>query len=74
MAGLNLLGASPQLFLLLSVTSVLYLVIYRLCFHPLRKVPGPWFATVTYWYEFYYDVICDGNYVKQYPRLHEKYG
>lgn len=26
------------------VLSILALIIYRLCFHPLRHIPGPWFA------------------------------
>lgn len=50
------------------------LVVYRLFFHPLRKIPGPWLAAATSWYEFYQDVILVGNYVKEYPRLHARYG
>lgn len=50
------------------------LVIYRLFFHPLRKLPGPWLAAATSWYEFYQDVILVGHYVKDYPKLHAKYG
>ncbi|KAK7753073.1 hypothetical protein SLS62_005023 [Diatrype stigma] len=69
-----MLKGSPRLLLLLSVVYICYLGIYRLFLHPLRKVPGPWYAAVSYWYEFYHDVIRDGHYVKEYPRLHEKYG
>ena len=61
----------------LVVGSCLYgagLVFYRLYLHPLRKIPGPKIAAATYWCEFYQDVILDGNYVKEYPRLHAKYG
>ncbi|KAI9368160.1 cytochrome P450 [Aspergillus egyptiacus] len=50
------------------------LVVYRLFFHPLRKIPGPWYAAATSWYEFYQDVLLGGNYVKEYPRLHARYG
>lgn len=50
------------------------LVFYRLFLHPLQKVPGPKVAAATGWYEFYHDVILDGHYIKEYPRLHEKYG
>jgi hypothetical protein len=50
------------------------LVIWRLFFHPLRKIPGPKLAAITYWYEFYQDVILQGNYVKVYPDLHKQYG
>ncbi|KAI8314760.1 Cytochrome P450 monooxygenase BOT1 [Colletotrichum sp. SAR11_240] len=38
------------------------------------KIPGPWYAAATSWYEFYYDVVLDGQLVRQYPILHEKYG
>lgn len=50
------------------------LVVYRLFFHPLRKIPGPWLARATSWYEFYQDVVLVGHYVKEYPILHAKYG
>ncbi|KAL9586166.1 MAG: hypothetical protein Q9212_001087 [Teloschistes hypoglaucus] len=49
------------------------LVIYRLFFHPLRKIPGPLLARATSWYEFYQDVILVGHYVKEYPNIHAKY-
>lgn len=50
------------------------LTIQRLWFHPLRKIPGPWYARASYWYEFYQDCILGGNYVKDYPRIHAEYG
>jgi hypothetical protein len=50
------------------------LVFYRLFLHPLRNVPGPKVAAATSWYEFYQDVILDGHYLKEYPRLHAQYG
>ncbi|KAF4819680.1 Cytochrome P450 monooxygenase BOT1 [Colletotrichum siamense] len=62
---------------MLLVGGLLYsigLLFYRLFFHPLRKIPGPWYAAATSWYEFYYDVVLDGQLVRQYPILHEKYG
>ncbi|KAJ0273931.1 hypothetical protein COL940_009626 [Colletotrichum noveboracense] len=61
---------------MLLVGGLLYsigLLFYRLFFHPLRKIPGPWYAAATSWYEFYYDVVLDGQLVRQYPILHEKY-
>ncbi|PLB35237.1 cytochrome P450 [Aspergillus candidus] len=48
--------------------------VYRVFFHPLRKVPGPTFAAATYLYEFYYDVILGGRYIFQIEKLHQKYG
>ncbi|KAF4850947.1 Cytochrome P450 monooxygenase BOT1 [Colletotrichum siamense] len=62
---------------MLLVGGLLYsigLLFYRLFFHPLRKIPGPWYAAATSWYEFYYDVVLDGQLVRQYPILHDKYG
>ena len=57
--------------------SLLYgagLVFYRLYLHPLHKIPGPKIAAATYWFEFYQDVILDGHYLEDYPKLHAKYG
>lgn len=56
------------------VIALLFVVVKRLCFHPLRNVPGPKLAAATGWYEFYYDVICNGDYSHKYQELHEKYG
>lgn len=50
------------------------LVIYRLYFHPLAGFPGPRLAAATSWWEFYYDIVKDGELVFQLPGLHEKYG
>jgi hypothetical protein len=66
----QILGALSLALLLYSAA----IVIYRLCFHPLRKIPGPWLAAATSWYEFYQDVILGGHYVKEYPVLHARYG
>jgi hypothetical protein len=53
--------------------TVVYLVLTRLVFHPLAGVPGPRLAGLTGWYEFYYDVIRNGQYVKHIEELHAKY-
>ena len=56
------------------VVWVLGFIIKRLYFHPLSKFPGPRIAAITRWYEFYQDVLRDGNYLKYYPELHKKLG
>lgn len=48
--------------------------IYHLWFSPLAKFPGPKLAASTLLYEFYYEVICSGQYTRQIEKMHEKYG
>lgn len=48
--------------------------IHRLVFHPLAHIPGPKLAALTFWYEFYYDVIQPGQYVFKIKELHKQYG
>ncbi|KIW25414.1 hypothetical protein, variant [Cladophialophora immunda] len=50
------------------------LVIYRLYFSPIAHFPGPKIAAVTYWYEFYYDVVLGGQYTFRILDLHKQYG
>lgn len=56
---------------------VLFLIartIYRLFFHPLRKIPGPRLAAATHLVEFYFDVIKGGKFIWEVEKMHEKYG
>ncbi|KAI3064685.1 CAZyme family GT109 [Aspergillus niger] len=46
----------------------------RLYFHPLAHIPGPRLAALTWWYEFYFDVIRPGQYVFKIQELHTRYG
>ncbi|KAI3320663.1 putative benzoate 4-monooxygenase cytochrome P450 [Xylariaceae sp. AK1471] len=57
--------------LLIYATS---LAIYRLYLSPLSAIPGPKFAALTYWFEFYYDGYQGGKYEFKIKELHEKYG
>ena len=60
-----------------AIITLLYLItlaLQRLYFHPLSKFPGPRLAAISRWYGFYYNVIKDGTFVKQFPELHKKYG
>jgi hypothetical protein len=50
------------------------LAIYRLYLSPLAKFPGPRLAALTKWYEFYYDVVQQGQFTFQIQKMHKKYG
>lgn len=50
------------------------LAVYRLFLSPVSKFPGPRIAALTFWYEFYYDVVCGGQYTFQIRKLHDQYG
>jgi hypothetical protein len=51
-----------------------YGAIWRLYFSPVAKFPGPWFAALTFWNEFYYDVLLGGKYTFKIAEYHERYG
>jgi hypothetical protein len=48
--------------------------IHTLYFHPLAKFPGPKLAALTDYYEFYYNAIKSGRYIKKMEEMHERYG
>ncbi|KAI9036290.1 uncharacterized protein KD926_002108 [Aspergillus affinis] len=55
----------------------LYLIlqsIYRLISHPLRHIPGPKLAAISYFYEFYYNCVCGGKFLFEIERMHQVYG
>lgn len=58
----------------LSTVYVLGLVIHRLFICPLSKFPGPKLAAITSWYELYYDVVKQGQFLWEIERMHDKYG
>ena len=58
-------------FLCLYIVSIVF---YRLYFSPLAKFPGPKLAALTYWVEFYHDVLKRGQYTFEIVKMHEKYG
>jgi hypothetical protein len=47
---------------------------YKLHLHPLAHVPGPWYAALTHWYQFYYDVVQRGRFPWELERMHKRYG
>ena len=64
-------------FFLLGCLIALYFgtrILYRLCLAPVARFPGPKFAALTYFYEFYYDVWLGGKYTWKLRELHRKYG
>ncbi|KAH9885949.1 putative flavonoid 3-hydroxylase [Xylariomycetidae sp. FL2044] len=68
-----------QLLPLLGAGIILYpifLVIYRLYFHPLAKFPGPKLAAATGWYETFIDLTSNpaGVYIFEISRMHDIYG
>lgn len=73
---INDFSASPLAASLAALLVLYYLglLIYRLTFDPLAKFPGPKIAAVTFWYEFYYDWWCQGQYVFEIEKMHRKYG
>jgi hypothetical protein len=47
---------------------------YRLFFHPLARFPGPRLAALSRWYEAYYNVIQNGQYISRIVEMHKRYG
>lgn len=53
---------------------ILSLLVYRISFHPLVHLPGPWLAKATYSYEWYYDLYLPGQFTFKLKELHKRYG
>jgi Na+/proline symporter len=64
------LGATAAAVATLSLT----LIIYRLFFHPLAKIPGPKLCAITGWYEIFWDVLVGGQFTFKVEEWHKKYG
>ncbi|KAF2635071.1 cytochrome P450 [Massarina eburnea CBS 473.64] len=67
---------SPS-FLVAACAALIYIVagaFRRLFLSPVAQFPGPTLAALTFWYEFYYDVLCKGRYTWKIQELHELYG
>ena len=66
-----------KLALVLLYGSIIYtaaITFDRLVLSPLAAFPGPKLAALTNWYEFYYDVIKQGQFTFKIQELHKKYG
>lgn len=66
-------GAVLRSLISLILVYAFTLVVNRLFFHPLRKVPGPRLGALSKWYGFYHNVIRDGQYSLSFASLHKKY-
>ena len=53
---------------------VLALVVYRLYYHPLAKFPGPRYAAISRWHEYYHEVVRKGQFSFVIQDYHRKYG
>ncbi|RAO73216.1 uncharacterized protein BHQ10_009228 [Talaromyces amestolkiae] len=53
---------------------LVYLVVARLYLSPLAQFPGPKLAALSNWYEFYYDVLQQGQFTAHIQKLHDDYG
>ncbi|KAE8548914.1 hypothetical protein EYB25_009297 [Talaromyces marneffei] len=51
-----------------------YIVVARLLLSPLARFPGPKLAALSNWYEFYFDVLQQGQFTAHIQKLHDKYG
>ncbi|OJI96369.1 hypothetical protein ASPVEDRAFT_78143 [Aspergillus versicolor CBS 583.65] len=59
--------------LVMVVLRSAWVVVYRLFFHPLAKIPGPTLASATFLYSTWYNLVGARFYL-HIERLHEKYG
>jgi hypothetical protein len=62
------------LMMVTGLSLVIYLILYRLYYHPLVQFPGPVLARATYAYEWYYDLVLGGQYTFKLRELHARYG
>lgn len=53
---------------------VVGVAVYRIYLSPLAYFPGPKLAAASVLYEFYYDIICKGQYIFKIKELHDRYG
>ncbi|KAF2113058.1 putative benzoate 4-monooxygenase cytochrome P450 [Lophiotrema nucula] len=73
LTGFSALGAvACLLFAAACLTSLK--AIQRLWFHPLAKVPGPWYAAISSFYEFWWDCPQAGRYWVKIEEMHKNYG
>ncbi|KAL6400764.1 trichodiene oxygenase [Ilyonectria robusta] len=71
-------GVQPLLVLYFALALVVVYIfgqgLYNLYLHALGTIPGPKLAAFSRLYEFWFDVIQDGQYLWEIGRMHNKYG
>ena len=60
--------------IILLISRLTLIIVSRLVLSPIAKFPGPKLAALSYWYEFYYEVVKGGKYTWKIRELHDKYG
>lgn len=78
-ADLNYIGQPHVIFASLLGSVLVYSIclgLYRILFHPLRKIPGLKLAAFTGWLETYYECFKPpgGQFMWEYQKWHETYG
>lgn len=70
------ISAHPSLVVagVLLIVYCVYGAVHRLFLSPIAHFPGPRLAALTFWYEFYYDVVRSGRYTWRIAEMHKKYG
>ncbi|KAI4090565.1 MAG: hypothetical protein L6R37_007862 [Teloschistes peruensis] len=56
------------------VVYTIYGAVWRIYLSQIAHIPGPRFAALTFWNEFYYDIILGGKYTWKLLDYHQKYG
>lgn len=59
---------------LLILAYNIYIIVFRLYLSPIASIPGPKIAALTWWYEYYHDVVRYGRYIWKIQEFHEQYG
>jgi hypothetical protein len=59
---------------LLILVYLIYTVLFRLYLSPIAQIPGPKVAALTWWYEYYHDVVTYGKYIWKVQEFHQQYG
>ena len=68
------LGATIIGGLIALAAYTIYGACWRLYLSPVAKFPCRKLAALTFWYEFYYDVVKGGAYVYEIEKMHKELG